>query len=135
MADEIIKVLNELTEKFGLSIDWTDENVVLYIEELCDKFVKYEVATSVVWLILGIIFLFVGIWGIKKTKYCYNRYQENKYSYWDLGTIFVGVVTGNVLLIGIIVIICQVLDIVTCSTFPEKMIIEEIKLIYNSMNN
>ena len=64
------------------------------------------------------------------TKYCYNRYKEEICSDWDVGSTFVGVGTGVVLLIGVIVIICQVFDIVTCFTFPEKIILDELASIY-----
>ena len=94
---------------------------------------NYEIATSVVWLIFGVISLFVGKWGINKTKYCYNRYKEDICSDWDVGLTFAGTLTGVVLLTGVIVIICQVFDIVTCFTFPEKIILDELVSIYETM--
>ena len=133
MSEEIIKVLDALAEKFGIAVDWTSANVIPYLEQLCGKYVNYEIATSVVWLILGVISLFVGKWGIKKTKYCYNKYKEEIYSDWDVCSIFAGIGTGVVLLIGVIIIICQVFDIVTCFTFPEKIILDELMLIYGTM--
>ena len=133
MSEEIIKVLDALAEKFGLAVDWTSANVIPYLEQLCGKYVNYEIATSVVWLILGVISLFIGKWGIKKTKYCYSRYKEETYSDWDVVSIFAGIGTGVVLLTGIIVIICQVFDIVTCFMFPEKIILDELMLIYGTM--
>ena len=60
MSEEIIKVLDVLAEKFGLAVDWTSENVIPYLEQLCGKYVNYEIATSVVWLLLGIICLFIA---------------------------------------------------------------------------
>lgn len=133
MSEEIIKVLDALAEKFGLAVDWTSANVIPYLEQLCGKYVNYEIATSVVWLILGIILMLVGKFGIKKTKYCYNKYKENVYSDWDVGSIFAGIGTGVALLTGVIVIICQVFDIVTCFTFPEKIILDELMSIYRNM--
>ena len=133
MSEEIIKVLDALAEKFGLAVDWTSTNVIPYLEQLCGKYVNYEIVTSVVWLILGVISLFVGKYGINKTKYCYNRYKEEIYSDWDIGSIFAGIVTGIVLLTGVIVIICQVFDIVICLTFPEKIILDELMSIYGTM--
>ena len=134
MSEEIIKVLDALAEKFGLAVDWTSENVIPYLEQLCGKYVNYEIATSVVWILLGIICLFIGKWGVKKTKYCYNRYQEiSKMNDWDVAAIFVGIITGVIIIASVIVIICQVFDITTCLTFPEKIIIDELKSIYTSM--
>lgn len=55
MSEEIIKVLNALAEKFGLTIDWSSKNVIPYSEQLCHKYVNYEIATSIMWIVLGIL--------------------------------------------------------------------------------
>ena len=135
LSDEIIKILDALAERVGLVIDWTAENIIPYLEQLGGKYVSYEVTTSVVWLIFGITCLFIGKWLIKKTQCCYAKYKEDKYSWWDVAAIFVGIGAGIAIFIGIIVSMYQIFDIVTCLTFPEKIIIEELKMIYSSMNN
>ena len=135
VSDEIIKVLDALAEKFGMVIDWTSQNVIPYLEQLCGKYVNYEIVTSVIWLIFGIICVFVGKWGIKKTKQCYNKYKEiSRMNDWDVAAIFAGIGTGVAFLVGVIVIMTQVFDIATCLTFPEKIILDEFKSIYTSMN-
>lgn len=50
VSDQIIQVLDNLCEKFGLAIDWTSENVIPYLTTLCTKLVSYEIWTSVAWL-------------------------------------------------------------------------------------
>lgn len=135
MSEEIIKVLDALAEKFGLAVDWTSANVIPYLEQLCGKYVNYEIATSVVWLLLGIICLFTAKYGFKLTKNFIKKYEEIKgYNYNDVWAILSGIVTGVLIIIGIVVPICQIFDIVTCFTFPEKIIIEELKGIYASFN-
>lgn len=132
MSEEIIKVLDALAEKFGLAIDWTSANVIPYLEQLCGKYVNYEIATSIVWLLLGIGFLFLAKWLLKKTKYFYNETDwEDDYG---VGCIFTGIGFGIAIITGLIMIITQTFDIVTCFTFPEKIIIEELNSIYTSMN-
>lgn len=132
MSEEIIKVLDVLAEKFGMTVDWTSANVIPYLEQLCGKYVNYEIATSVIWLILGIGFLFLAKWLLKKTKYFYDTADD-----WDddygIGCIFTGIGCGIAIITGLIMIIAQTFDIVTCFTFPEKVIIEELKSIYTSM--
>lgn len=78
MSEEIIKVLDVLAEKFGLAVDWTSANVIPYLEQLCGKYVNYEIATSVVWLLLGIICLFTAKYGCKLTKNFIKKYEEIK---------------------------------------------------------
>lgn len=133
MSEEVIKILDALAEKFGLAIDWTSANVLPYLQQLCGKYVTYEIATSVVWILIGICLLFVGKYAIGKTKYCYGKYKEDLYSCYDVATILLGILTGCVIVGGIIVILCQTFDIVTCVTFPEKIIIEELQSVYSSL--
>ena len=133
MSEEVIKILDVLAEKFGLVIDWTSANVLPYLQQLCGKYVTYEIATSVVWILIGVCLLFVGKYVIGKAKYCWEQYEEDQY-YYDFGAILLGVLAGCIIVGGIIVILCQTFDIVTCITFPEKIIIEELKSIYSSLN-
>ena len=133
MSEEIIKVLDALAEKFGLAVDWTASNVIPYLEQLCGKYVNYEIATSVVWLIVGVVCLFVGKWMLKKAK------ELSKDADWDYGDgrawgcVGFSVGFGVLLLVGIIMGLTQIFDIVTCLTFPEKIILEELKSIYSTM--
>ena len=135
MSEEIIKVLDALAEKFGLAVDWTSANVIPYLEQLCDKYVNYEIATSVVWIMLGLLFFIVGIicykivykhkdWGV-------TYYKTISDDYFKRGLIYFGVI--SIFVIASLMVITQIFDIVTCFTFPEKIIIEELKSIYASM--
>lgn len=135
MSEEIIKVLDALAEKFGVAVDWTSANVIPYLEQLCGKYVNYEIATSVIWMLFGIGCLILGRVLFKKMKYCFGKSdgmdENNGYSW---GCVFAGIGCGVAIIIGLIVVMCQIFDIVTCFTFPEKIIIDELKSIYTSMN-
>ena len=37
VSNQIIEVLNEICNKFGLTIDWTSKNVYPYLQELMGK--------------------------------------------------------------------------------------------------
>ena len=133
ISNEIIKVLDALAEKFGMAIDWTSQNVIPYLEQLCGRYINYEIVTSVIWLILGIVCLFIGKWGIKKVQYCYKRSQEDTWNDWGIGTVFTGIGVGLVILTGVVVIVFQLFNIVTCVTFPEKIILDELRSIYSGV--
>ena len=47
VSSEIIEVLDYLGEKFGIAIDWTSNNVLPYLQALVDKFIKWEISTSI----------------------------------------------------------------------------------------
>lgn len=135
MSEEIIKVLDALAEKFGLAVDWTSSNVIPYIEQLCGKYVNYEVVTSIIWLLFGIGCLILGRVLFKMMKYCYGKSDEmdidNGYSW---GCVYAAIGCGISIIVGIIVMMCQLFDIVTCFTFPEKIIVDQLKLIYSGMS-
>lgn len=50
-----------------------------------------------------------------------------------MGTVGLGVLAGCAIVGGIVIILCQTFDIVTCITFPEKVIIEELQSVYSSL--
>lgn len=84
-------------------------------------------------MLIGICLLFIGKYVIEKAKYCWEKYKEERYSDYDLGAILLGILAGCVIVGGIVVILCQTFDIVTCITFPEKIIIEELQAVYSSL--
>ena len=136
MSEEIIKVLDALGEKFGIAINWTSENVMPYLQQLCNKYITYEIATSVVLLLLGVFLLFIGKYLIEKTKQYWKKYEEeSEYSDFDIIATVFGMLAGCVIIVGIIVILCQTFDIITCVTFPEKMLIEEMQSIYKTLQS
>lgn len=54
ISDQIIAVMNDLCQKFGIAIDWSQENIIPYLTELAKKYISYEIATSIAWVaILG----------------------------------------------------------------------------------
>ena len=125
MSDEIIKILDDLGRRFGIAIDWSSENVMPYLKDLISRFASYEVITSVVWIVVAVI----GIIGCSIGIFAVNRHankvlEEDPYSDWNCGRGLL--VAICIIAIGCFVmcIICQVLDIVTYYTIPEKMIFE-----------
>ena len=136
MSDEIIKVLDALAGRFGIAVNWTSENVIPYLEQLCAKYVNYEIATSVVWMVLGLLLFGVGIvcyrivyknkdWGVDPYEYISDDYT---------GRILLYICVILIIVTSMIVVGTQIFDIITCVTFPEKIIIDELKLIQSNMN-
>ena len=80
MSEEIIKVLDNLGEKFGIAIDWTSQNVMPYIQELMNRYRSYFITSCVIWLVLELVLLVISIvvfrGGVKQKK-------EDKFWCWD----------------------------------------------------
>lgn len=110
------QLLQELGKQFGLIIDWSNENFIPYLKELAQRVVQYEFGQSVFWLIIGIILTILGI--ILFTLELTNKVNAGTL-FLFVGFIFIGV--------GIIIICCQVDDILLCKFLPEKILLRYAK--------
>ncbi len=128
ISEQIIQVIDVLCEKFGIVMDWTNENVIPYLEALCGKLVTYEICTSIVWMVIMISLSIGSIVAAKKLAPTFKRGLEKEKHSWDCswltGTVFaiIGLVVLN--LATIIVVGAQIMDIIKCLTFPEMYIFE-----------
>lgn len=137
VSEQIIQVLDSLCEKFGMAIDWTSANVIPYVSELCTRFISWEIWTSVAWVGIMVFLCLVSVLLIKLCLPIFKRGVEaNKRSYidcgWEVGSVFA--IAGLVVLYlaTIIVIGCQIMDIIKCVTFPEMYIFEYVQGLINS---
>lgn len=110
VSEQIISVIDNLCQKFGIAIDWTANNVLPYIETLCGKYIDWEINTSIAWIIIAASCSLIAL--IAAIFIC-------KFCYWDNVE---WVVFGFVLVISIGIIGAQIFDIIECKTFPEKAI-------------
>ena len=130
MANEIIKVLDELCNKFGIVVNWADQNVLSYVQELSTKCVNWKMGISIVHLIYGIVLLGIGIFGIWGTKYCYNKCKtatcSNDRCLWDWGCFLMCCVCSVSFMGFFIFVPSSIENIITCKMFPEKILIDTI---------
>jgi hypothetical protein len=132
ISKEIINVLDYLGKQFGIAIDWTSENVMPYLEELAGRYIKYEVFTSIAWMIaIPAITLLITI----PLPILHKKAKEHQWSDCYVSSVF-AVVLWIVFVImcfaSIIVVCTQVFDIIECHTLPEKVILEELKSLINT---
>ena len=111
ISDEIIKVLEYMCSKIGVTIDWTSSNVLPYIQQLGEKFIKWEIGTSIGWIVLAVVSTIIA--------FIFAKIVD-----WDGAE---AVVFWIAVIVSIIVIGCQAFDIVKCYTFPEKAIYDYIQ--------
>ena len=117
-SDELIKTFDYLLSQFGIAVDWTDENVIPYLQTLAEKLVRFEINTSIMWLVIGVVVLIVGVWMLVKDI-----------KDWKIG---VGIVGAVIFFGGVTVCYCQVYDIIKCVSFPELYVFEYIKYALNT---
>ena len=121
ISNEIIEVLDYLCDKFGIAIDWTNQNIMPYLEQLFTKFIAWELSTSIAYIvifaIIAVILTVVLIWIVRTDE----MFTE---------VIFIPIMFGIVgLIVGIGV---QVFDIIECNVFPEKVLFDYIQTALNN---
>lgn len=114
LSEEIIKILEYIGKQVGVTIDWTNANIIPYVQELIQRFIRWEISTSVIWIILATVFLSLCLIG---------TVLIHKYCYWD-GLEWV--IFAIICITSVVVISVQIFDIVTCNVFPEKVLYDKI---------
>lgn len=129
VSKQIIEVFDNLADKFGQVIDWTGQNVMPAIEQICERYIKYEIGTSIVWAVIGLICIIAGIICLRTCKKSAIA-QEEEEGYLEEGP-WIGWLIGGIvgIVVGIPMIVTQVLEIIRCITFPEYQIYEFVKYI------
>lgn len=129
VSDQIIQVLDNLCERFGMAVDWTSENVTPVIKDLCSKLIQYEIWTSVVTIgfmvIIGIVLFVLA----KKFFPIFKAKGSDPYAFIDANdAMFISTFLLIVFYVAAVIIIgYEIMDIVKCVTFPELHIIEYIQ--------
>lgn len=120
-SENFINIMDAICKKMGIVIDWSNKNILPYIEQLSTRIVDYEKCTSLAWLIFATIILFIGIVILKKAT---ENLKNNNYCYCDDTGILCGIIGSVLIMVSVVCIIVDVGDIITCLTLPEKTIIE-----------
>lgn len=119
MSDEIIKVIDDLAEKFGIVIDWGSESILPYLTDLMNRIVRYEISTSIVWIVIGVIVCVLGIiTSFQVHKWCEKYHDDDIYMFL---IVTIPVVTIPAVLFGICMIVYQTHDIIRCMYIPEAV--------------
>lgn len=123
MTSEIIEVLDDLSRRFGIAIDWTSFNMLPYLQTLTRKYANYILATSSLELVVGVLLLI----GCAKLVKVYRKIKDGESDWWDedygMFCCFAIIVTFA---FGCGMIFDSLWTIITCITFPEKLILNEL---------
>lgn len=120
-SSQIIEVLEYLCNKFGVAIDWSQETIIPYVQELSAKYISWEISTSITWIIIAVVlFLIPSIIIITlDIKYRFSG-----------GVLICAGLFGIIL--SCVVIGCQIFDILRCTYFPELQVLEYINSLMSS---
>ena len=128
-SEQTISILDYICNKFGVVIDWTSDNVWPMIEMLAGKYIKWEIASSSIWLFIWLLSFTIC------TFICVKIYKDVKPEYGWSDSQFFGFLIFSIGAFGSFFgIWSQVFDIVRCITFPELEIFEYLKETLNTMS-
>lgn len=115
MTKEFIEVVDYVCEKFGIVVDWSNGELVPYLQSLVDKIVNYKSGIAWLWITVAIVTLILGI-----VCFIYDNHNG------DGGWAFLGalLVTG-----AIVIAIVNVYTLITCNTFPEKVVFDYLETV------
>lgn len=134
VADQIIKVLDDLCKKFGVVIDWAADNVMPYLLELMGKIVNYRLFCSWIYFAIFLTLFIIGLLVLRKYFKIVNiddatlkkdkRFIPQFIYECPLGTLLTIVAFEITFLILIVV---NIFNIGECYYFPEKAVFDFIK--------
>ena len=137
MSEEIIKVLDDLGNRFGIAIDWSSQNILPYLQDLMTRFIKLQNASAIIWIIFSVIILIIsGLFIYKSIKSMIKHSKEIDYYDIiadDIGNFTIVLTFGFLALIFLIVLMANVFGIIQNIYTPELTVIECIKSI--NINN
>ncbi len=123
MPDEIIQILDDLSRRFGIVIDWGSENVLPYLQDLMGRYVQYDITINSVKFALYCIALSITV--IISIRLIKILSKDEDYDYevfgFFLSLVAVPLVCSILLIIGIYD--CTKM-IIQGLTIPEKTIYE-----------
>ena len=127
VSEQIIEVLEYLGDKVGIAIDWTAENVMPYLENLLSRFVKFNIASEIMQIIIALMFIIgIGVATYKLCKYGAKKIEEDSYSDWDIGIPIVGILGGICEIISVIWFLISVFALLKWIFIPEMQIFDYI---------
>ena len=127
MNTELINVLDQLAERFGLAVDWSSQNVLPYVQQLAEKIVRYRAVSAVESLLIGIALIAAAVLLFKLSKKHGAKYEEDEEDADEVLMWLCAIGCGAAAIFGVCTITGSIDTLVKCFVFPESLIIDYVK--------
>ena len=141
-SDQLITILDDLGKRFGVLVDWSGDNIMPYVQDLCSRIAKYNLATNIFGLVVVVILFLIGEALLLKFYSEWKRLKKDSIKIEDcicfkedyfgdeavsgIGGAFL-IVGFSLVIVGLIAIPCYICDIIEGIYLPEKVIIDMIQ--------
>lgn len=127
MNTELINVLDQLAERFGLAVDWSSQNVLPYVQQLAEKIVRYRAVSAVENLLIGIAAIAAAVLLFKLARKHRVKYEEDGADADEILMLLCPIGCGVAAIFGVCTIIGSIDTLVKCCVFPEALIIDYVR--------
>ena len=142
MSEEVIKIFDYIGEKLGIAIDYTQDNIYPYLEDLWHRYITYEIIKNSIGCIVSIILILISLFIAKKMCISYKEIQngtvKNNFFFY-LGyrnapemndiSIILSILIPVLIVICIAIIIISLTCILEWALIPEKCMMELLGII------
>lgn len=124
ISEQIIYVIDELAKRFGMVVDWTQQNVMPTVYEVCGRYIRWEIAESIFYIIIiGGLLALLGFISLKCSRWFHNTYK-NDHDYEGIGRALFMLLAIFLWIGSFGAIAYNIYIILKCALFPEMMIYE-----------
>lgn len=128
MSEEIIKILDNLGEKIGITIDWTSENILPYLQDLMSRFIGLKNVQAIMWVVISAIIILVTILIIAGTIKYIKKQDKASYEYEDKVFVcgLIDFAIGMLTIIFLTILLCNTFGLIQNIYTPELTLLEYI---------
>ena len=132
MSEEVIKILDDLSQRFGIAIDWSSQNILPYLQDLMTRLIQYKNVQAIIWIVVSVImFILIGIILRVVLKHIGKYYDSLNSDIYDedrvLAKGLAWFIAGIFIFAFILVITLNIRGLIQNICLPEATIIEYIK--------
>ena len=136
MDKELCNVIDKIAEKIGVAIDWSNENVMPYIQDIMQRYRTMNIVNNIIVMtVCAIIITICVIGAVKITKGIINGLQNTESSIWfdadyDAVSIFsmmTSIIIAISFLISVIVLCGAIWELMGWLYVPEVKLLEVLK--------
>ncbi len=133
VSNQIIEVLEYLSTKMGIVVDWTTENIMPYLKDLTERMISYQIVNKSIQIGFSAL-LMIGL-TVTIVLLLKKAIKECRYSTgWDIAIPFIAVF-GPCGVIGAIVWLgCALADLLKWTYLPEFQMVEYITNLIGTMS-